>query len=72
MKISELKPGISQVQITDSGGTVRFSLSVVDILGVKGVAGFQDGKPPSKGKHLLLSPNVRNWIEQMKIVSDVH
>lgn len=44
-----------------------FMLSVVDAIGgIRGVRGYEIGeKPPLHGKHLMLSPSVRNWLEEL-------
>lgn len=67
MKIQDLKVGIHRAQICDSLGTIEFNLSVIDWIGGKAVAGFSGNKPPRKGKHLLLSDNVRNWIDKIEL-----
>ena len=70
MKANQLTPGIHAVRISDSLGTVDFNLSVVQSVGMLGVAAFKPGqKIPARGKHLMLSDSVRNWIGEMELVS---
>lgn len=64
MKIRDLKVGVHKVNVEG----VAFNVSVVDHCGIKGIAGFQDGqKIPRKGKHLMLTENIRAWIEKMEL-----
>lgn len=66
MNASALSPGIYRVQIPNSGRG-PFMLSVVEVYGLKGVAGYEEDKPrPRKGKHLTLSQDVRQWVESME------
>ena len=65
MNPSELRPGIYRVKIKD----IKFNLSVIDSIGIIGVAGyFETEKQPKRGKHLLLTENVRNWISEIGLI----
>ncbi len=69
MNPSELRPGIYRVKHTDESGSIEMNLSVRDCLGLNFVAGFFPGeKPPRKGKHKMMTANVRQWIERMEIL----
>lgn len=71
MNASQLTPGIYVVRIRDPHGQENFNLSVVDGCGVMAVAAFMPGqKIPRRGKHLLLTDSVRNWIGQMELVTE--
>lgn len=68
MNPSNLFPGIYRVKIDD----LEFNLSVVMGFGLNGVAGYQDGeKRPRRGKHLMLTDSIRNWIERMELVERI-
>lgn len=68
MDASELKPGIYTVKVEG----VTFNISVIYDAPVKGIAGYQIGeKPPRRGKHLLFTDNVRNWISRMELVNKI-
>lgn len=71
MNIDQLKPGIYHVRIRDPHGPENFNLSVVEGCGVVAVAAFMpDRGVPRRGKHLLLTDTVRNWIAEMELVTE--
>jgi len=65
MDSTTIRPGLYKVKIDN----ILFNLSVVDSMGIIGVAGyFEEEKRPRKGKHLTLTNNVRNWISEMSLI----
>jgi hypothetical protein len=61
------------VRVRHPGVPFEFNVSFIrdSLCGVVGVKGFRDcEKKPRRGRHMLLTDSVRNWIGELEEVSD--